>query len=250
MGNTLVSLKDIFLKYEDTLVLDGISLDIKENEIVTIIGPNGAGKTSLIKVLLGLCKANSGSIVLSSNLVIGYVPQKFHIEKTLPISVKSFLQLNNNIDNSEILSVLEEVGVKHIVNSSLQKISGGQLQRVLLARALLRSPNLLVLDEPMQGVDLLGQQELYSLLSKIKHNHNCGVLLVSHDLTFVMANTDIVVCLHKHICCSGRPEEVGEDLKFKQLFQGHTDNIGIYTHSHNHSHDVTGDYCKGVKTND
>jgi zinc transport system ATP-binding protein len=223
-------------------ILQGIDLEIEEGQIVTLIGPNGAGKTTLVRVLLGLLPTDAGSVYLRPGLRIGYMPQRMHIESTLPITVQRFLQLSNPRSDKKLEEVLEQLTIAHLLRQQLISISGGELQRVLLARALLRDPHLLILDEPAQGVDIAGQSELYELISKIRHENGCSVLMISHDLHLVMSSTDEVVCLNHHVCCHGKPDQVSADPAFLELFGANVStNLAVYTHNHNHEHDIAGE---------
>lgn len=244
MKELLVELKHVNVKLREQSILDDISLSIYAGQIVTIIGPNGAGKTTLLRTLLGLIKPTSGDIWKKEGLTIGYVPQKLQLNPSLPLTVKRFLKLLPHISNEQINKSMEEVGASHILDRSMQSISGGELQRVLLARALLRKPQLLVLDEPTQGVDINGQVELYQLINQICNQYNCGVLMVSHDLHLVMANTNQVICLNQHICCSGYPEHVSNDPAFKELFGVNANSFAIYHHHHDHQHNLHGQVIK------
>lgn len=239
--SALISAHNITLSIQDKLILDAISIDIHPAEIVTLIGPNGAGKSSLIKCLLGIMPVTRGNVSRQENLRIGYMPQKLHIDESFPITVSGFLSLAGAYKKTRILDTLTRLDVAHLANAPLQKVSGGELQRVLLGRALLRKPQLLVLDEPTQGVDISGQQELFALLSTIRKEENTAILLVSHDLHLVMSSTDRVFCLNQHICCSGHPESVSSDPAYLQLF-GVKDgkDFAIYEHHHDHHHDVSG----------
>lgn len=222
-------------------VLEDISLTIEEGQIVTLIGPNGAGKTTLVRIALGLLEPDSGSIYRRPGLRIGYMPQRVHVEPTLPLTVNRFLQLANHHDKALLSSTLQDLKIAHIEGRQLAAISGGELQRVLLARALLRKPELLILDEPAQGVDLAGQAELYQLISEISDRHGCGVLMISHDLHLVMSSTDEVICLNHHICCHGRPEHVSNDPAYLSLFGASaSQNLAVYTHHHDHEHGIGG----------
>lgn len=224
--------------------MSGVDLTLKKGEIVTLIGPNGAGKSTLVRVVLGLIRPNQGEVSLAPGVRIGYMPQKLTIEPLMPLSVYRFLQLAGSFSKKEIEVVLSELAIRHLSKASMQSISGGEFQRVLLARALIRRPHLLVLDEPAQGVDVTGQEELYQLITHIRHTHHCGILMVSHDLHLVMAGTDKVVCLNKHICCSGRPEEISQHPDFLNLFGAKQEaRLMVYAHQHNHQHDLGGDLC-------
>ncbi|MCL4119832.1 UNVERIFIED_CONTAM: hypothetical protein GTU68_046826 [Idotea baltica] len=214
-------------------------MQLKSGEIVSLIGPNGAGKTTLIRAVLGLIAINSGDLWKRHNLRIGYMPQKLHIDATLPLTVQRFLCLVPKVKKDNARKALQEVNAEYLLLTPLQRISGGELQRVLLARALLRKPELLVLDEPAQGVDVMGQTELYKLISKIRDEHNCGVLMVSHDLHLVMDTTDTVICLNQHICCSGHPKQINNNPIFLELFGQDAKNFAVYPHSHNHIHAST-----------
>ena len=199
----------------------------------------------MVRSVLGLQQPDSGSVTTSSDLTIGYMPQKLQVDATLPVTVERFLRLTNRskslIAADDILSVLSETRISHLAESQLGQLSGGELQRVLLARALLRRPKLLILDEPAQGVDVAGQAELYRLIGDIRDKHGCGVLMISHDLHLVMSATDEVVCLNHHVCCHGKPEQVSSDPSYLNLFgQSAAENLAIYTHHHNHEHDIDG----------
>ena len=223
-------------------ILQQVNLHLKQGQILTLIGPNGAGKTTLVKIALGLLAPSSGSVNRSADLRIGYMPQRLQVDATLPLSVQRFLQLAPRATPDEITSALHEVGADHLRHSRLQSLSGGEMQRVLLARALLGKPQLLVLDEPTQGVDLKGQAELYKLITTIRDRHSCGVLMVSHDLHLVMSATDEVICLNQHVCCHGHPEMVGNDPAYLELFgKAGVEAMAVYTHHHYHEHDLHGD---------
>ncbi|MDD9891180.1 MAG: zinc ABC transporter ATP-binding protein ZnuC [Gammaproteobacteria bacterium] len=223
-------------------ILQGIDLTIEEGQIVTLIGPNGAGKTTLVRVLLGLLKPDAGSVYLRPDLRIGYMPQRLFVESTLPITVQRFLRLAEPNSTKSINDALAQLDISELAQQQLNGISGGELQRVLLARALLRNPHLLILDEPAQGVDIAGQAELYELISKIRHDKHCSVLMISHDLHLVMSSTDEVVCLNHHVCCHGKPDQVSADPAFVELFGAKVStNLAVYTHHHNHEHDIAGD---------
>ena len=245
MSDELLSLGNVSLRLNATDVLEGVNLSVRRGEIVTLIGPNGAGKTSLVRIVLGLLKASGGKVWRQPRLRIGYMPQKLPVDPTLPLSVLRFLRLVPGVDRARALAALGEVGAEHVIDSPLQKISGGEMQRVLLARALLREPELLVLDEPVQGVDVAGQAELYRLIGVLRDRYGCGVLMVSHDLHLVMSATDQVVCLNRHVCCSGHPEQVSSDPAFVELFGQDARSLAIYHHQHDHSHDLHGSVVTG-----
>ena len=231
----LVKAKDISIQFGDRQVL-------QQGQVVTLIGPNGAGKTTLVRIILGLLAPQSGSIEKPKNLRIGYMPQKLHIEPTMPITVRRFLELARHTRGTPIDAILDEVQIGHLMDHQLRAISGGEMQRVLLARALSQAPALLVLDEPAQGVDVAGQADLYQLINDIRSRHDCGVLMISHDLHLVMAKTDEVICLNQHICCHGHPEQVSMHPSYLALFgKKEAKNLAVYTHHHNHHHDLTGE---------
>jgi zinc transport system ATP-binding protein len=220
----------------DKAILEDVSLSINAGKIVTVIGPNGAGKTTLLRVLLGLMKPSKGEIWKHPGLKFGYLPQKVTLNPSLPLTVQRLLEISRPESNTtlapKIHAVLAQVGMAHTVSQDLKTLSGGELQRVLLARALLETPDILVLDEPLQGVDVIGQADLYSLIARIRDDLGCAVLLVSHDLHLVMAASDIVLCLNVHICCSGSPQQVTDDPAYRSLF-----GVSPYIHHHDHHHD-------------
>ena len=239
--DTLVRARGIGVNFGARQVLHNVDLEIKRSRIVTLIGPNGAGKTTLVRVILGRLQPDSGEVWKIPGLTIGYMPQRLHIEPTLPITVLRFLQLTGILQREPIEALLESLQIAHLAKHQIRKISGGEMQRVLLARALLRKPALLILDEPAQGVDVSGQAELYQLIDQIAEQQSCGILMISHDLHLVMSTTDEVVCLNNHICCHGKPEQVSNDPAYHSLFgKREAENIAIYTHKHNHSHDIDG----------
>ncbi len=239
--STLISLKRVSVNFGQRRVLSDISLTLQPGRILTLLGPNGAGKSTLVRVVLGLLAPTAGTLERPAALRTGYVPQKIHLDSTLPVTVGRFMRLRPNVRQADILPALERVQAAHLLNYPLQKLSGGEMQRVLLARALLNQPQLLVLDEPTQGVDVNGQVALYDLINQLRHELNCGVLMVSHDLHLVMAKTDDVLCLNHHICCSGTPEVVSRHPEFISMFgrQG-AEQLAIYRHNHNHRHDLQG----------
>lgn len=245
MSETLASLQNISLTIGNRTILHDISLELQAGSILTVIGPNGAGKSTLLRILLGLQEADSGVVSRKDKLRIGYVPQKVSLDAQMPISVRYFVQLGCTTSPDKIKQVMQEVGASHIIDHPVQSISGGEFQRVLLARALLREPELLVLDEPAQGVDVNGQAQLYQLIDQLVEERGFAVIMVSHDLHLVMAKTDKVLCLNQHICCSGHPEDVSQHPEYMDLFGNisATDSIGVYTHHHDHEHDLDGNIC-------
>lgn len=232
-------------------LLKNADLTLDAGKIVTLIGPNGAGKTTLVRSVLGLIKIDEGKIEQAPNLRIGYMPQKIHIDASLPLNVERFLTLGGK-PRGDLNEILQLTGIEKLGKTPMQLLSGGETQRVLLARALLRDPQLLVLDEPVQGVDVNGQSALYALINDIRKARNCGVLLVSHDLHLVMSTTDTVICLNQHVCCHGHPAQVTNDPAYLALFgASYIENDGIkqpqvalYTHHHDHHHDDHGNIVK------
>ncbi len=238
----LVSAAGLEVTFAGRRVLQQVDLTVEPGEIVTLIGPNGSGKTTLVRALLGLVKPSAGRVVWRPGIRTGYVPQHLQVDDTLPLPVGRFLWLCAPKERGRFAEVLAEVGAAGLLESPLAAISGGELKRVLLAQALLRDPDLLVLDEPSAGVDVAGQDELYRLIKAIRDRRRCGVLLVSHDLHLVMAATDRVVCLNHHVCCSGRPELVSRHPEYLALFGpelGHR--LAVYAHQHDHHHHLSGE---------
>jgi zinc transport system ATP-binding protein len=237
-GEKLLELSQIDLTLRQKEVLHHVNLSVCRGEILTIVGPNGAGKTTLLRVALGLQEPSGGSVYLMPGLRLGYMPQRLQLDPTFPLSVRRFLALAGSKKTDGFFAALDEVGASHVVDAALNNLSGGELQRVLLARALLREPDLLVLDEPVQGVDVHGQVDLYRLITRIRDQRNCAVLMVSHDLHLVMAATDRVVCLNRHICCTGAPEMVTADPAYLELFGPlSARNLAVYSHDSEHRHD-------------
>lgn len=221
-------------------LLDHVDIAISAREIVTLIGPNGAGKTTLLRVLLGILQPSEGAVHRRSGLKIGYVPQHVSPDPVLPLSVERFLKLGGPAGGGRIGRALEETGIERLRKRPLDVLSGGELRRAVLARALLREPDLLILDEPVQGVDFGGQIELYELIGGLRKTRGCGVLLVSHDLHLVMAATDRVVCINRHLCCAGHPEAVSRHPEYLELFGARASDLAIYAHTHDHAHDLAG----------
>ena len=237
----LLQTQDLSLVTGGRELLSNITLTVSAGEIVTVIGPNGAGKTTLLRVLLGLIPPNAGSIFKKAKLRIGYLPQKVAVDPILPLSVSRIMNLTGNYSSLQIKTALEETGVASLREKPVSQLSGGEFQRVMLARALLRSPELLVLDEPVQGVDYMGESELYKLIANLRTSHGCGVLMVSHDLHVVMASTDRVLCLNQHICCEGQPEDVSRHPEYLRLFGLDSGSaLAVYSHNHDHTHHISG----------
>lgn len=240
-GDMLVSAHAIDVEAGGRKILDAARLDITAGEIVTLIGPNGAGKTTLVKVILGLLKPTRGHVERRADLRIGYVPQQFSIDPLIPLTVYRLMTLSVKASRAQAEEVLASTGVGHLIDHSVSALSGGEQQRVLLARALLREPDLLILDEPVQGVDFSGQVAIYQLISHIRSQTGCGILMISHDLHIVMAESDRVICLNGHVCCEGHPEDVSKDPEYVKMFgDSGAQTLGIYAHHHDHTHDVSG----------
>ncbi len=235
-NSTLVKLNNAGFKQNDKWLVEGVSLTVNKGKIVTLIGPNGSGKSTTAKIALGIYKNIEGSVEKYTNKV-GYVPQKISIDWTLPLRVHDFMLLTENIKDDAIDEALNLTGVIHLKNKNLGNLSGGEFQRVLIARAISKKPELLVLDEPVQGVDYTGEIALYELIKRISDSLNCGILLISHDLHTVMTATDHVVCLNGHVCCSGTPMDVAKNNEYKTLFGEQASQIlSVYEHKHDHVH--------------
>ena len=243
-NNKLVKLNEVGIKQNDKWLVKGVSLVVEKGKIVTLIGPNGSGKSTTAKIALGIYKKIEGQVEKYTNNV-GYVPQKISIDWTLPLRVNDFMLLTENLKDEAINEALSLTGVIHLKNKNLGNLSGGEFQRVLLARAISRKPDLLVLDEPVQGVDFTGEIALYELIKKISDTLNCGILLISHDLHTVMSATDHVVCLNGHVCCSGSPSDVARNNEYKALFgEQASQTLSIYEHKHDHVHSNDGEVKK------
>ena len=236
----LLKVENVGISVNGKSLVRGVSLEVKQGEIVTLIGPNGSGKSTTVKIALGIYKKIDGKVKTYTDK-IGYVPQKISIDWTLPIRVSDFMTLTEELTQDEINTALNLTGVEHLKDKNLSNLSGGEFQRVLIARAISKQPELLVLDEPVQGVDFKGEIALYKLIKEISEKMKCGILLISHDLHVVMSATDFVVCLNGHVCCSGTPHVVVQDNKYKELFGDRASNIlSLYEHKHDHTHSQDG----------
>lgn len=244
----LVSCTNAKLTIDGVCLIEKVSLGVKRGEIVTIVGPNGSGKTTTLKILLGITKPDTGTVAKQEGLKIGYMPQKITVAKIMPVTVRRFLRLNASKpylrDINAVEAIAHDLGVGRLLTKQIHEISGGEMQRVMLARALLLKPDLLVLDEPTQGLDVQGQEEFYRTIESVKKKYNCGILMVSHDLHVVMAKTDRVICLNRHICCEGHPEDISKHPEYISLFGKKEigDSLAIYPHHHDHSHSVGGEH--------
>ncbi|MBB6520123.1 zinc ABC transporter ATP-binding protein ZnuC [Pseudoteredinibacter isoporae] len=245
----LLKAESLSIHRQGRTLVDKASLSLQAGKVVSLIGPNGAGKTTLIRALMKLLKIDEGHLHIKEGLRIGYMPQKLNLDASLPITVLAFLSLNQKRDEHFFESA-EKTDVRCIFERPMQSLSGGELQRVLLCRAILKKPQLLILDEPAQGLDVNGQAELYRLIAQLRDELNCGVLMVSHDLHFVMAATDEVICLNQHICCHGHPEKVSLHPEYLKLFgQQQAANVALYTHHHDHQHGVHGELIEPCNHN-
>ena len=243
-NNILVKLSEVGFQQNKKWLVKGVSLQVERGKIVTLIGPNGSGKSTTAKIALGIYKNIEGQVEKFTNN-IGYVPQKISIDWTLPLRVKDFMLLTDDLKDDALDEALTLTGVKHLKDKNLGNLSGGEFQRVLLARAISKKPELLVLDEPVQGVDFTGEIALYELIKKISEKLNCGILLISHDLHTVMTATDHVVCLNGHVCCSGSPKDVARNNEYKALFgEQASQTLSVYEHKHDHEHSNDGEIKK------
>lgn len=232
-AEVLVAAEGLGVVRDHTPILDGVALHVHRGEIVTLVGPNGAGKTTLVRVLLGLERPDRGRVVRRPGLVVGYCPQRLALDPVLPLSARRFLTLAGRYPPDRLTEVVAEVGIAELLDRQVHRLSGGEFHRLLLARALLRTPDLLVLDEPLSGVDYAGQVELYRLLRRVRDRYGCGILLVSHDLHLVFAATDRVVCLNRRLQCVGTPLDVARDPAFQRLFGTRmAEAFAPYVHDH------------------
>lgn len=243
-SDPLISGIGIGVRNGDKWLVRDVDISIFRGEIVTLIGPNGSGKSTIAKMVSGVLAPSVGKIERANNLRLGYVPQKLNIDWTFPLSVGRLLCLTRAHSHDEIIAALKTTGMADQVNVPVQQLSGGEFQRVLLARAMVSKPDMLVLDEPVQGVDYAGQVELYQLIEDLRAQTGCGVLMISHDLHVVMAQTDKVICLNGHVCCSGSPDSVATNPQFLALFgQDKNPTHAFYTHHHDHTHSADGEIC-------
>lgn len=233
----LVTLLGAGVRRNGRWLVRGVDFSVRRGEIVTLIGPNGSGKSTSAKMAIGVLSPDEGRVERQPGFRVGYVPQKLAIDWTMPLTVKRLMTLTVRLTDKEIAAVLDSVGIGHLAGAEVQHLSGGEFQRALLARAIARKPDLLVLDEPVQGVDFAGEIALYDLITSIRNSAGCGILLISHDLHVVMAETDTVICLNGHVCCRGTPDAVSRSPEYMRLFgaaAGRT--LAVYSHRHDHTH--------------
>ena len=242
--DALIAARNVSFHTRRRAILEDVDLSVSSGEIVTLIGLNGAGKSTLVRILLGLEHPSAGSTWRRPGLSIGYTPQHIEPDRTLPLDVRGFLRLAGRFGDDELHAALDRVNAVECFRSELGTLSGGELHRVILARALLRRPDLLVLDEPLAGVDVAGEAELYGLISDIRDETGAGILLVSHDIHVVMAQADRVVCLNRRVLCSGAPRSVAAHPLFRDTFGGHiAETLAVYPHhDHDHDHDHEHDH--------
>lgn len=233
----LIEARHLCIRLGGTEVLHDVSLAVQPGEIITVIGPNGSGKSTLLRALLGILPAAAGDVTRAPGLRLGYVPQRLQIDRSMPISVRRFLSLPVRVADRQAAAVLARVGMPGLGGLQMAALSGGQLQRVLLARALLAQPQVLMLDEPTQGLDPPGEAAFYRLIEEVRAETGCAVLMVSHDLHVVMAASDRVVCLNGHVCCQGTPQVVSDAPEYRALFGlGIQGALALYRHEHDHDH--------------
>ena len=236
-SSPLVSLSNAGVQRDGAWLVRGVDLAVRPGEIVTLIGPNGSGKSTTAKMALGILSPDEGRAERRPDVRVAYVPQKVMIDWTLPLTVERFLSLTARADPKDARAALAATGISHLRSAEVRNLSGGEFQRALLARAMCRKPDLLVLDEPVQGVDYTGEIALYDLIKRIRDDLGCGVLLISHDLHVVMAATDHVICLNGHVCCQGAPVAVASSAEYRRLFGGRaSDTLAVYEHHHDHTH--------------
>ncbi len=247
-NQVLVELNKVSVSKQKKWLIKNVSLKVNRGEIITIIGPNGSGKTTTAKTALGIIKPDQGKVIKPDNITVSYVPQKLSIDWTLPLKVKHFMGLTNSIAKNTIQNALKVTGIDNLYNNELRTLSGGEFQRVMIARAIGRKPDLLILDEPLEGVDFNGETLLYNLIKKIRDQLNCGIILISHNLHMVMAATDYVICLNSHICCSGTPKSVTQNKEYISLFGPRAfEGKAFYTHEHSHAHKTDGSLSEIIK---
>ena len=234
---SLISVNDVSVRYGANTVLRNVSLSVDAGEIVTIVGPNGSGKTSLFRAIIGATPPFVGQVSLKPGLRIGYVPQRLHIDPNLPITVKRYLRLTDRVRHRDCVAALEAAGVPDLLKHEMSRLSGGQFQRVLLARALINRPEVLLLDEATQGLDQPGSAAFYRQIEAVRRETGCAALMISHELHVVMSASDRVICLNGHVCCEGSPAVVASAPEYRALFGTGTGGaLALYRHDHDHDH--------------
>ena len=237
MDNSLINLSNCGVKRNQKWLVRGVSLTVSQGQIVTLIGPNGSGKSTTAKIALGILKPDEGVNSIKKNIKVAYVPQKISIDWSLPLRSIDFINLVEKYEINKIAEALLMTGIEHLIYRDVRNLSGGEFQRLLMARAIVKKPNFLVLDEPVQGVDYPGEIALYKTIQDIVKKINCGILLISHNLHVVMSQTDHVVCLNGHVCCSGAPKSIVKDKEYIKLFGKNIDpTLALYQHEHDHEH--------------
>ena len=232
----LINVKNLCVGYGKKKVLQNVNLSLSKNEIVTIVGPNGSGKTTLFKSIIGSTPISSGKVLIRPNLKIGYVPQALNIDRSLPLTVERFLSLENRRHRRDALSAQQVLDSNDLLFKQISTLSAGQLQRVLLARALVNKPDVLLLDEATQGLDQPGSAAFYRKIEEIRNTTGCAILMISHDLHVVMSASNRVICLNGHICCQGEPQSVASSPEYKAMFGSNVDGtLALYQHNHNNN---------------
>ena len=243
---TLIKVENLSVRYNENMVLQDVDLTVDAGEIVTIVGPNGSGKTSLFKAIIGSVEFTTGQITKKPGLRLGYVPQRLHIDPTLPITVERFLRLAGPFDRAACKTALIAAGLPDLLKRQMSQLSGGQFQRILLARALMEKPDILLLDEATQGLDQTGSAAFYQRIEAVRNETGCAILMISHDLHVVMRASDRVICLNGHVCCSGTPAVVASDPEYRALFGTGTGGaLALYRHEHDHTHTHDDDHRHG-----
>jgi len=232
----LIEVQNLCVGYGNKEVLRNVNLSLSKNEIVTIVGPNGSGKTTLFKSIIGSTPISSGKVLIRPNLKIGYVPQVLNIDRSLPLTVERFLSLENRRHKREALSAQQVLDSNDLLFKQISTLSAGQLQRVLLARALVNKPDVLLLDEATRGLDQPGSAAFYRKIEEIRNTTGCAILMISHDLHVVMSASNRVICLNGHICCQGEPKSVASSPEYKAMFGSNVDGtLALYQHNHNNN---------------